>query len=148
MGIDVGTTSVKAVAVDPSGAVVARVRVPHRVISPTPDVLEHDALRAWRHGPRRAAARLAEALDGPAAGVVTTLGAARFGGASFAHVSIFARKGVLSLPYLHDALRLRTELPSLGRRSARRRPAERASRRPLSPAEWVVGLLFFRGGAA
>jgi len=68
----VGTTSVKAVAVDAEGRVVARARVPHRVITPTPDVLEHDALRAWRHGPRRALARVAAALDGPAAGVVAT----------------------------------------------------------------------------
>ena len=67
-----GTTSVKAVAVDAEGRVVARARVPHRVITPTPDVLEHDALRAWRHGPRRALARVAAALDGPAAGVVAT----------------------------------------------------------------------------
>jgi xylulokinase len=60
------------VAVDATGEVVARVRVPHRVITPVPDVLEHDALRAWRQGPRRALARVAEALDGPPAGVVTT----------------------------------------------------------------------------
>ena len=72
IGIDVGTTSVKAVAVDAEGRVVARTRVPHRVITPTPDVLEHDALRAWRHGPRRALVRVAAALDGPPAGVVTT----------------------------------------------------------------------------
>ena len=58
-------------AVDASGEVVARARVPHRVIAPVPDVLEHDALRAWRQGPRRALARVVEALDGPAAGVVT-----------------------------------------------------------------------------
>jgi len=72
IGIDVGTTSVKAVAVDAEGRVVARTRLPHRVITPTPEVLEHDALRAWRHGPRRALARVASALDGPAAGVVAT----------------------------------------------------------------------------
>lgn len=72
IGIDVGTTAVKAVAVDAGGNVVARARVPHRVIAPSPAVLEHDALRAWRQGPRRALARVAAALDGPAAGVVTS----------------------------------------------------------------------------
>jgi len=70
IGIDVGTTAVKAVAVDDEGRVVARARVPHRVIAPTPDVLEHDALWAWRRGPRRALTLVSGALDGPAAGVV------------------------------------------------------------------------------
>ena len=65
-----GTTAVKALAVDASGRVVARARVPHRVITPTPDVLEHDASKAWRQGPRRALAEVAAALDGPAAAVV------------------------------------------------------------------------------
>jgi xylulokinase len=60
------------VAVDAAGTVVARTRVPHRVITPSPDVLEHDARRAWRLGPRRALAQVAAALDGPPAGVVTT----------------------------------------------------------------------------
>src|SRR5579872_2144015 len=54
IGVDIGTTSVKALAVDPDGAVVARVRVPHRVITEAPDRLEHDARRAWRSGPARA----------------------------------------------------------------------------------------------
>lgn len=53
-GIDIGTTSVKAVAVDDDGAVLARVRIPHRLIVPAPDLVEHDANRAWRLGPRRA----------------------------------------------------------------------------------------------
>ncbi len=49
-----GTTSVKAVAVDGEGHVVARSRVPHRVVAPEPDILRHDAGRAWRAGPRKA----------------------------------------------------------------------------------------------
>jgi xylulokinase len=62
-GVDVGTTSVKAVAVDQDGAVVARSRVPHAVVAPEPDVLRHDAAKAWRSGPRRAFADLAAQLD-------------------------------------------------------------------------------------
>jgi xylulokinase len=58
VGIDIGTTSVKAVAADDDGTVVARTRVPHRIAVPAPDRLEHDANRAWRWGPRRALAGL------------------------------------------------------------------------------------------
>lgn len=58
VGIDIGTTSVKAVAVDGDGAVVARSRVPHRLLVPGPDRLEHDAGRAWRSGPLKALAAL------------------------------------------------------------------------------------------
>jgi xylulokinase len=54
VGVDVGTTSVKALAVDGEGTVVARSRVPHDVLAPEPDILRHDAKRAWRSGPRRA----------------------------------------------------------------------------------------------
>jgi len=54
VGIDIGTTSVKAVAVKADGSIVDRVRVPHPLRVPAPDRLEHDAGRAWRQGPRRA----------------------------------------------------------------------------------------------
>jgi xylulokinase len=54
VGVDIGTTSVKALAVDEDGGVVARSRVPHQVLAPEPDQLRHDARRAWRSGPRRA----------------------------------------------------------------------------------------------
>ena len=59
VGIDIGTTSVKAVAVDATGEVVARTRVPHR-IEATADRLRHDAGQAWRRGPRRALAALGD----------------------------------------------------------------------------------------
>jgi xylulokinase len=72
IGVDVGTTSVKAVAVDADGIVVARTRVPHRVGTPSADHLEHDVARAWRRGPRRAFAAVSAELDGPAAGVAVT----------------------------------------------------------------------------
>ncbi len=70
--MDVGTTSVKAVAVDAEGTVLARTRVPHRVGTPTAEYLEHDVALAWRRGPRRAFAAVSAELDGPAAGVVVT----------------------------------------------------------------------------
>ena len=70
--MDVGTTSVKAVAVDADGIVVARTRVPHRVGTPSADHLEHDVARAWRRGPRRAFSAVSAELDGPAAGVAVT----------------------------------------------------------------------------
>ena len=47
VGIDIGTTSVKAVAVDDDGDVQARARIPHAVNAPTPAVLEHDAAAVW-----------------------------------------------------------------------------------------------------
>lgn len=66
MGVDVGTTSVKALAVDEKGMVVARSRVPHSVLAPEPDILRHDARRAWRSGPRRAFEQVTAQLgDGP-----------------------------------------------------------------------------------
>jgi xylulokinase len=61
VGIDIGTTSVKAVAADADGAVVASTRVEHPVLTPEPGVLEHDAALAWHHGVRRAAVEVAEA---------------------------------------------------------------------------------------
>jgi xylulokinase len=58
VGVDIGTTSVKALAIDGDGEVVARSRVAHEVMAPEPDLLRHDARRAWRAGPRRAYAQV------------------------------------------------------------------------------------------
>ncbi len=58
IGIDIGTTSVKAVAADEDGRVTARTRIPHRLGIPAPDLLEHDADEAWRRGPLTALAEL------------------------------------------------------------------------------------------
>ncbi len=63
VGIDIGTTSTKAVAVDAEGAVVARSRVPHKMLTPAPDLLEHDAGRAWRSGPLKALAELSSSFS-------------------------------------------------------------------------------------
>jgi len=58
VGVDIGTSSVKAVAVDGGGGVVARSRIPHPFAVPAPLRFEHDASRAWRDGPRDALAAL------------------------------------------------------------------------------------------
>ncbi len=63
VGIDIGTTSVKAVAAADDGTVVARARVPHRLHVPAPDRLEHDVDEAWRGGVRQAYAEVAQGLD-------------------------------------------------------------------------------------
>jgi len=54
VGIDIGTSSVKAVAADDDGNVVARARIPHAFHVPSPQRFEHDARIAWREGPQRA----------------------------------------------------------------------------------------------
>ncbi|MGA9489892.1 MAG: FGGY-family carbohydrate kinase [Mycobacterium sp.] len=59
IGIDIGTTAVKAVAADADGRVVARTRIPHELRVPTPDRLEHNADEAWRQGPLTALNQLA-----------------------------------------------------------------------------------------
>ncbi len=50
VGIDIGTTSVKAVAADANGEIVARTRIGHRLIAPTSDRFEHDPQAAWIDG--------------------------------------------------------------------------------------------------
>jgi xylulokinase len=59
IGIDIGTTAVKAVAADEDGRVASRTRIPHQLRVPAPDRLEHDADEAWRQGPLTALAELA-----------------------------------------------------------------------------------------
>jgi xylulokinase len=60
VGIDIGTSSVKAVAADGDGNVVARARVPHSMRVPSPLRFEHDAKEAWYDGPRAALAALGD----------------------------------------------------------------------------------------
>ena len=63
VGIDIGTTSVKALAVDGDGTVLARARVPHAVESPAADLFQHDADKAWRRNVRTAFRRVSGGLD-------------------------------------------------------------------------------------
>jgi xylulokinase len=60
VGLDVGTSSVKAVAADGDGNVIAIARIPHDVRVPTPGRFEHDAAVAWRAGPLAALAALGD----------------------------------------------------------------------------------------
>jgi xylulokinase len=59
VGIDIGTTSVKAVAADAEGTVLARARVPHDLVVSAPDQLAHRPDQAWRDGVRTALAQVA-----------------------------------------------------------------------------------------
>jgi xylulokinase len=54
VGIDIGTSSVKAIAADDDGNVVARARIPHDFHVPSPQRFQHDARVAWHDGPKRA----------------------------------------------------------------------------------------------
>src|SRR4029078_10627795 len=60
VGIDIGTSSVKAVAADDDGNVVARARLPHEFSVPSPQRFQHDARVAWHDGPQRALAELGD----------------------------------------------------------------------------------------
>ncbi len=63
VGIDIGTTSVKAVAADDEGRVVARARVPHDLVVAAADRLEHRPDQAWSAGAVEALADVATGLD-------------------------------------------------------------------------------------
>ena len=82
IGIDIGTTAVKAVAADEDGRVVARARIPHELRVPTPDRLEHNADEAWRRGPLAALAQLTrpDALAVAVSAMVPSLTAVDSGG--------------------------------------------------------------------
>ncbi len=82
IGIDIGTTAVKAVAADEDGRVVARARIPHDARVPTPDQLEHNADEAWRQGPLTALDQLArpDALAVAVSAMVPSLTAVDSGG--------------------------------------------------------------------
>lgn len=58
VGVDIGTTSVKAVAVAEDGTVLRRVRRPHRLMARHAGELAHDAADAWCDGVRDALAKL------------------------------------------------------------------------------------------
>jgi xylulokinase len=78
VGIDIGTTSVKAVCADGEGAVLARARVPHDVRTPFAGAFEHDVDQAWRAGVLAALDQVARGRDVAAVNVsamVPSLGA-------------------------------------------------------------------------
>jgi xylulokinase len=62
VGLDIGTTSVKAVAADDAGTVLARARVPHPIGLPFPGAFEHDIDLVWRRGLVEALRQVARSL--------------------------------------------------------------------------------------
>jgi xylulokinase len=65
VGIDIGTTSVKAVAADADGRVVARARLARPPLARRAGELAHDARASWRDGVVEALATVLEAAAGP-----------------------------------------------------------------------------------
>ena len=63
VGLDIGTTAVKAVAADADGQIVARHRQPHELLTPNAERFEHDALQAWHHGLLQAWRQVAAGQD-------------------------------------------------------------------------------------
>lgn len=63
VGLDIGTTSVKAVAVNGEGTVLARARVPHGVHTPGPGLFEHEVDVAWRANVLAALAAVSEGVE-------------------------------------------------------------------------------------
>ncbi|MBK5289139.1 MAG: xylulose kinase [Acidimicrobiia bacterium] len=58
VGIDIGTSSVKALAADENGTVISQSRIPHEIQIPAADQFQHDPAVAWCEGPRAALAAL------------------------------------------------------------------------------------------
>jgi xylulokinase len=63
IGIDIGTTSVKAVAVDATGEIVVRARLPHRLVTDPPGTFEHVVDDAWHRDVLDALARVASGRE-------------------------------------------------------------------------------------
>lgn len=87
VGVDIGTTSVKAVAADGDGRVLGRARIPHSLRHPFPGAFEHDIDQAWRRGVVEALGAAVAGVDGPVAGVcvaamVPSLGAVHADGSA------------------------------------------------------------------
>ena len=73
VGIDIGTTSVKAVAAGAGGEVLARARIPHRLVAPSAGRFEHDPQAAWVDGVLAAWHRVrADAPERPVAAVTVS----------------------------------------------------------------------------
>jgi xylulokinase len=69
VGIDIGTTSVKAVAAGDDGELLARCRIPHDLVAPSPDRFEHDPAQAWTAGVLEAWRQVRDGAGRPIAAV-------------------------------------------------------------------------------
>jgi len=63
VGVDIGTTSVKAVAVDAHGEILIRARVAHGLVTEPPGTFEHDVASAWQADVLDALGTVASGLD-------------------------------------------------------------------------------------
>lgn len=63
VGIDIGTTSVKAIAADASGSILARTRIPHELTTNPPGTFEHEPAQAWRTDIVEALAAVSSGLE-------------------------------------------------------------------------------------
>src|SRR5688500_13131433 len=121
VGIDIGTTSVKALAVDGEGRVVARSRVPHELHASHAGELAHDADAAWRVG-------VLEALDAVAAGTDLDIRAVDVAAMVPSLCAVDADGRPLSAGLLYGDLRGRHAID----------PATGASEEVLGFLEWLV----------
>ena len=98
VGLDIGTTSVKGVAVDAEGTVLARARVPHEVRTGADGTFEHDVDAAWRTGILDALGQVAHGRDVAAvqvAAMVPSLAAVRAEGCAASPGLLYGdRRGV------------------------------------------------------
>ena len=72
-GIDIGTTSVKAVVADADGTVLARARVPHAVLSSADGEFTHDVDQAWRADVLDALAQVEQVAHAYASGPIDAI---------------------------------------------------------------------------
>ena len=63
VGIDIGTSSVKAVVANGDGEVLRSARIAHDLSIPSPQRFEHDAARCWYDGPLAALAALGDDVN-------------------------------------------------------------------------------------
>ncbi|MEY2451245.1 MAG: xylulokinase [Acidimicrobiaceae bacterium] len=63
VGVDIGTTSVKAIAADGDGNVLASARVPHPIVINAAEEFEHDIDAAWRAGVLQAYGEVSRDVD-------------------------------------------------------------------------------------
>lgn len=73
LGLDIGSSSLKAILAAADGRVLARLRFQSRLGLPSSERMEHDARQAWRAAPRRALKEI-ERLGAPAPRAVCVAG--------------------------------------------------------------------------
>jgi len=134
VGIDVGTTALKAIAIDPEGTVLARVQREYPLCTPRPGWVEQDPEEWWR----AAEAALSELRSrvGPAAGIGLT-------GQMHGLVALDGRARPLRPAILWNDQRTAAEAEEIERLVGRRRLIELTGNRAL-PGFTAPKLLWLR----